>query len=109
MNLADDLSINTIVILTESGKMAMQMAQYRPKAQIVALCSKESVFRFLALIWGINSVLIDSFFDTDGMFDYSSALLVGKGYLKKSDKYIITAGAPIGVSGSTNMLKIHKT
>jgi pyruvate kinase len=108
MNLADDLSINTIVILTESGKMAMQMAQYRPKAQIVALCSKESVFRFLALIWGINSVLIDSFIDTDGMFDYSSALLVKKGYLKKGDKYIITAGAPIGVSGSTNMLKIHK-
>ena len=109
MNLADDLYLDTIVIMTESGKMAMQMAQYRPKAQIVALCSRESVFYFLSLIWGINSILIDSFIDTDSMFDYSSELLVAKGYLNKGDKYIITAGAPIGVSGSTNMLKIHKT
>ena len=108
MNLADDLSLDTIVIMTESGKMAMQMAQYRPQARIFALCSHKRVLQFLSLIWGIHSELIDSFIDTDDMFDFSSKLLMDRGYLKEGEKYIITAGAPIGVTGSTNMLKIHK-
>ena len=108
MNLADDLSLDTIVIMTESGKMAMQMAQYRPQARIFALCSQKRVLQFLSLIWGIHSELIDSFIDTDDMFDFSSKLLMERGYLKEGEKYIITAGAPIGVTGSTNMLKIHK-
>ena len=108
MNLSDDLSLDTIVIMTESGKMAIEMAQYRPKAQIYALCSKKSVFHFLSLIWGINSVFIDSHDETEDMFDFISKLLMRKGYVKKGDKYIITAGSPVGISGSTNMLKIHE-
>jgi pyruvate kinase len=108
MNLADDLSLDTIVIMTESGKMAIEMAQYRPKAQIYALCSKKSVFHFLSLIWGINSVFIDSFEETEDMFDFTAKLLLGMGYVNKGDKYIITAGASMGISGSTNILKIHE-
>jgi len=107
MTLANDLSIQTIVIMTESGQTAIKMAQHRPKAQIYALCSHKHVFQMLSLIWGITPVLVDSFQSTDEMILSSGKILKDNNYLKEGDKYIITAGAPVGVTGTTNMIKIH--
>ena len=108
LHMSDDLSINTIVIMTESGKMAIQMAQYRPNAQIYALCVQNSVFQLLSLIWGITSIFVDSFKTTDDMIEYSTQLLKDKGHINKGDAYIMASGMPLGVSGSKNMLKIHE-
>jgi len=107
MTLSNDLSIQTIVIMTESGQTAIKMAQHRPKAQIYALCSHKHVFQMLSLIWGITPVLVDSFQSTDEMILSSGKILKDNNYLKAGDKYIITAGAPVGVTGTTNMIKIH--
>ena len=107
MTLSNDLSIQTIVIMTESGQTAIKMAQYRPKAHIYALCSHRLVFQMLSLIWGITPVLVDSFQSTDEMIQSSGKILKDNKYLETGDQYIITAGAPVGVTGTTNMLKIH--
>ena len=107
MTLSNDLSIQTIVIMTESGQTAIKMAQHRPKAQIYALCSHKHVFQMLSLIWGITPVLVDSFQSTDEMILHSGKILKDNNYLEAGDKYIITAGAPAGVTGTTNMIKIH--
>ena len=108
MTLANDLSIQTIVIMTESGQTAIKMAHYRPKAQIYALCAHKRVFHMLSLIWGITPVLVDSFHSTDEMIQASGAILKENNHLKTGDKFIITAGAPVGVTGTTNMIKIHE-
>jgi len=61
----------------------------------------------LALIWGITPLLVNSVTSTDKMIIDSSELLKERKFIKKGDSFIITAGVPVGVTGSTNMLKIH--
>ena len=108
MILANDLSIQTLVIMTESGQTAIKMAQYRPKAHIYALCVHENVCHMLSLIWGVTPVLVDTFQSTDEMITCSGEILRKNRYLKKGEKFIITAGAPVGITGTTNMIKIHE-
>jgi len=107
MTISNDLSINTIVIMTESGATALKMAQHRPKARIFALCPDINVCSQLALIWGVTPLLINQVSSTDKMIIASSELLKERNFLNPGDSFIITTGAPVGVTGSTNMLKIH--
>ena len=108
MTISDDLNIDIIVIMTETGRTARTMAQYRPKAKIFALCPIQKICSQLALIWGITPILVDQYNTTDEMILASNNILSEKGYVKKGEQFIITAGVPVGVSGSTNMVKIHK-
>ncbi|MDP6571003.1 MAG: pyruvate kinase [Candidatus Marinimicrobia bacterium] len=108
MILANDLAINSIVIMTETGLTAMKMAQYRPRARIFALCTIPEVCYQLSLIWGITPVLVKAYSTTDELIEYSGKLLRDKGFVNSGDSFIITAGVSVGVSGSTNMLKIHQ-
>ena len=80
MTLSNDLSIQTIVIMTESGQTAIKMSQYRPKAHIYALCSHMLVFQMLSLIWGITPVLVESFQSTDEMIKSSDPKRVFEKY-----------------------------
>ena len=102
------MKINHIVIMTESGETAKQMALYRPDATIYALCPNWNICRELNLIWGIIPILVDEFNSTDQMLNYSSSILKELSFLNEGDIYILTAGVPVGVSGTTNMLKIHE-
>lgn len=106
--LAKDMNIKHIVIMTESGETAKQMAMYRPDAIIYALCPNWNVCRELNLIWGIIPILVEEFNSTDQMLNYSSSILKELKFLEDGDVYILTAGVPVGVSGTTNMLKIHE-
>ncbi len=108
MILANDLAINSIVIMTETGLTAMKMAQYRPRARIFALCTIPEVCYQLSLIWGVTPVLVKAYSTTDELIEYSGKLLRDKGFVNSGDSFIITAGVSVGVSGSTNMLKIHQ-
>ena len=108
MTLANDLSIQTIVIMTESGKTAIQMSQYRPKSKIFALSHRVRTYQMLSLIRGIIPIHVDMFNSTDEMIDACGEILMQYGYLNKGDSFIITAGEKVGVSGTTNMLKIHR-
>jgi len=108
MTISNDLLINTIVIMTESGVTAMKMAQYRPKARIFALCPDATVCHQLTLIWGVTPLLVNPIKSTDKMIIDSGELLKKRNLIKSGDSFIITAGVPVGVTGNTNMLKIHK-
>tara|TARA_B100000941_G_scaffold271038_1_gene229444 strand:+ start:1022 stop:2431 length:1410 start_codon:yes stop_codon:yes gene_type:complete len=105
--LVNDMKINHIVVMTETGKTAKQMALYRPDATIYALCPNWNICRELNLIWGIIPILVEDINSTDQMLNYSSIVLKKLKFLREGDEYILTAGVPVGVSGTTNMLKIH--
>jgi pyruvate kinase len=62
----------------------------------------------LSLIWGVTPVLVDTFQSTDEMITCSGEILRKNRYLKKGEKFIITAGAPVDITGTTNMIKIHE-
>ena len=108
MILSNDLSINNIVIMTETGLTAMKMARYRPKARIFALCTTEKVCSQLSLIWGVTPILVELYSTTEEMIQSTGSLLNELGFVDKGDLFIITAGVSAGVSGTTNMIKIHK-
>jgi pyruvate kinase len=108
MILSNDLSINNIVIMTETGLTAMKMARYRPKARIFALCTNKQVCSQLSLIWGVTPILVEVYSTTEKMISNTGSLLKKLKYVNKGDLFIITAGVSAGVSGTTNMLKIHE-
>ena len=107
MNISNDLDIKAIAVMTESGSTAFKMAQYRPNSNIFALCPYPEICRKLSLIWGIVPILVEKYTSTDEMISNYIKLLKNKEYIVEGDKVIITAGVPIGVSGTTNMIKVH--
>lgn len=102
-----DLHAKAILTSTQSGTTARMISKYRPEAPIVAVTTQERTVRRLALIWGVHAVqgrpIVDT---TDSLFD--NALEGGRasGLVKEGDLVVITAGIPLGHSGSTNLIKI---
>ena len=102
------LSINAIVVMTESGSTAIIVSHYRPKNNIFALTPYRSICNKLSLVWGVIPLMTEEFESTDEMIIESEKLLIKRGLLKLGNTFVLTAGVPVGVSGTTNMLKIHK-
>ncbi len=106
-NSALDLNANAIITSTESGYTARMIAKYRPKAPIIAVTPIEQVLRRLALVWGVIPALGTPATTTDEMFDIAVEGAIGTGLVRLGDTVVITAGVPVGRSGSTNLIKIH--
>ncbi len=104
---AINLNVSSIITSTVSGHTAFVVAKYRPKANIVAVTSSEQVLRHLALVWGVFPQLGRLAETTDEMLDSSVDAAVQSGYVKHGDLVVITAGVPVGESGTTNLMKIH--
>ena len=96
-----------IVTVSESGNTARLLSKYRPKQPIIACVMDEQVQRQLSLSWGITSLLMGPAHSTDELIEMSTALAEKNGYLHNGELAVVTAGVPVGVSGTTNMIKIH--
>ncbi|MHC1729625.1 MAG: pyruvate kinase [Syntrophobacteraceae bacterium] len=104
--LAVHLQASAIVASSSSGNTARLVARFRPSAPIMALTDRPETQRQLSLSWGVIPHLIDAFFDTDQMFSSARTWAVEKGLAKPGDRLVITAGVPVGVTGTTNLLKV---
>lgn len=104
---AINLDVNAIVAPTESGHTARMISKYRPKAPIVAVTSDDSVTRRLALVWGVFPTMGQKASTTDEMLQMAVDESMNSGMTKHGDLIVITAGVPIGESGTTNLMKIH--
>ena len=105
--MANRLGINTIIAMTESGSSALTIASCRPKANIIAMSPDKNVSKKLSLIWGLETISVGQFKNTDDMIKTVEKSLIDNKILKENDKYIIIAGVPVGVSGTTNMIRIE--
>lgn len=103
---AHDLNAKTIITVTKSGRTAKMVSRYRPECDIISCTTSESVTRQLNLSWGVTPVLIPEEQDTFELFDHAVENVKNNGYLKDGDITVITAGVPLGMSGTTNMLKV---
>jgi pyruvate kinase len=83
------------------------VAKYRPQAKIVAATPDERVLKQMALVWGVHPVLIKDIEGTDALLDESINVALENGCIKKGDLIVLTAGVPTGLSGETNLLKVH--
>ena len=104
---AKDVNAAAIVTVSESGNTARLLSKYRPTQPIIACVMDEQVQRQLSLSWGITSLLMGPAHSTDELIEMSTALAEKNGYLHNGELAVVTAGVPVGVSGTTNMIKIH--
>ena len=104
---AYDLNARDIVTVTKSGRSARMVARYRPSCGIIGCTPTKKVWYQLNLAWGVTPVLLS---ETDDVFDlFDSALETAKnqGLMQSGDLAVITSGVPIGVSGTTNMIRVQ--
>jgi len=104
---AKNLNIEIIVAATESGHTARMISKYRPKADILAMTFSEETALNLTLKWGVVPTVSEKPESTDNMFNLAANFVVEHDYAKEGDLILITAGVPVGESGTTNLMKIQ--
>ena len=105
---AAEQHVRAIVTFTQSGSTALLVSKHRPAADIIAPTPFERVARKVSLYWGVIPVILKTKKTTDDMIRSVEAIMLEKDLARKRDLIVITAGVPIGVAGSTNMMKIHR-
>ncbi len=108
VNAAMELDAKAIVTVTESGRTAYMISRYRPFCPVIACTSKEQTYRQLSLSWGILPLLIEEKEDLDELFEEAIKAVVKASLAAENDVLVLTAGVPIGTSGTTNLLKVHR-
>jgi len=103
--LAEHIGAAAIVAWTESGTTARLVAKHRPRRPILALSTRPEAARRLALVWGVEPIVVEGGIDTDAMLEMGPAYAVAHGLMRPGETAVITAGIPIGVAGSTNLIK----
>ncbi len=106
-SIAEDLGASAILTATSSGNTAKAVSKFRPKAPIVAATTSRQVMRKLSLTWGVYPTLAAKSTSTDEVIDMAIHSALEKEFIKEGDLIVITAGIPVAVSGSTNLLKVH--
>ena len=107
VNAAMELNAKAIVTVTESGRTAYMISRYRPFCPVIACTSKEQTYRQLSLSWGIIPVLIEEKEALDELFEEAIKAVENASYVSDGDVIVLTAGVPLGTSGTTNLLKVH--
>jgi pyruvate kinase len=105
---AHQLSAKAIVAFTQSGSTARRVSKCRPKAPILALTSSELVSRRLQLCWGVQVCQVVEPSSVETLFEIGAQLPKILGLAKAGDLVVITAGIPLGVTGTTNLLKVER-
>lgn len=104
---ATDLGAAAIITSTSSGYTARMVSKYRPLAPIVAVTPRRTVVRRLSLVWGVRPLIAAQTESTDAMIREAVQGALGSDLVKQGDLVVITAGVPVGVKGTTNLLKVH--
>lgn len=104
---AHDLNASAILTVSMSGTTAQNVSKYRPDCPIIACTPDEIVMRQLKLNWGILPLLTAQEHDTTTLFNNAVEAAKNAGLIRDGDLIVLTAGVPVGHSGTTNMLKVH--
>ena len=104
---AHDLGASAIITATTSGHTARMISKYRPGAPIIAVTPYEAVVRKLSLVWGVMPMQVESMENTDEMIETAVAGALTTQLVRPGDLVVITAGVPLGITGTTNLLKVH--
>jgi pyruvate kinase len=106
-DIARDIGARCIVAFTESGNSARYVSKARPVVPIVAFSPNAGTCRRLALLWGVVPLAHDLVRDADELVDRASGSLMAQGLVSPGDKFVAIFGAPIGVIGTTNTIRVR--
>lgn len=104
---AHDLGATAILTVTKSGRTARMISKYRPACPIISGTTDPTVLRQMNLSWGVIPIMVEEQDNTDKLFDHVVDVAKQNRLVKDGDLVVITAGTPIGLSGTTNLLKVQ--
>ena len=107
-NMAHTLRAQLIVSFTSSGSTAIRVARNRPAAPILAITPSAVALRQLAVVWGVLPYLSEDISDTDEMVQVATDAIRDRGLLEPGGRFVITAGVPFGMRGTTNMIRVER-
>jgi pyruvate kinase len=104
--IAETLELAAIICWTSSGSTAIRVARERPKLPVVAITPNMATGRKLSVVWGVHCVVAEDAHDQDDMVDRAGSIAFRDGFAKAGQRVIIVAGVPLGIPGTTNMVRI---
>ncbi len=107
VRIADRLNLSAIVTPTSTGNTARYVSTYRARARIIAMTPFEAVARRMALIWGVESLLVAPYDSIDALITVAEQSVVAEQLGRSGESVVITSGMPVG-TGGTNLLRIHR-
>ncbi len=105
---AQDIGAKAILTVSQSGSTARMVSRYHPGTTIIACLLREPVRRQMALYWGVEPLIMPYAKSTDELVDLAVEAAERAGLVQAGDLLVVTAGVPVGVLGSTNMIKVHR-
>ena len=107
VNISNSVNASSILTATSTGETSRLISKYRPNRPIIAATYSKEVTRALSLVWGVYPVLTDVSEHTDEVIENSIIASLDEKLIKEGDLIVITAGIPVGVKGTTNLIKVH--
>lgn len=104
---AHDLNARAIISVSKSGRSARMISRYRPDCDIIGCATDERVWRQMSLSWGVTPVLLEEKKDVFELFKHAVGVAKGQNLLKSDDIAVIASGIPMGISGTTNIIKVE--
>ncbi|PHV70008.1 pyruvate kinase [Sporanaerobium hydrogeniformans] len=104
---AHDLGARAIITVTKSGRTARMISKFRPVPPILGCTTSPSVYRQMNLMWGVTPLLINEETQTEAIFEHAVEAAEKAELVESGDLVVITSGVPLGVSGTTNMIKVE--
>ena len=104
---AHDLKAKAIIALTSGGKTPRMLSRFRPVCPIIAPTISKKTRRQLSLSWGVIPIMSEIRTNTDDLFDHAVECAEKTGLIKTGDLTVITGGTPLGISGTTNVMRVH--
>lgn len=105
--IASQLNAKAIITCTASGNTAKAVSKFRPKTNIIACTIDEKVARRLSVSWGVYPVIVEKAHETDELIERAIVGALKENYVQEGDITVLTAGIPLGVSGTSNLIKVH--
>ena len=105
--IASQLNAKAIITCTASGNTAKSVSKFRPRTNIIACTIDEKVARRLSVSWGVYPIIVETAHETDELIERAIVGALKENYVQEGDLTVLTAGIPLGVSGTSNLIKVH--
>ena len=105
---AVDIGADAILTVSQRGVTAQMVSRFRPQTPVVALLLDAQVRRQMSLYWGVEAVMMPYARSTDELVEFAVEAAEKAGIVKSGDLVVITAGVPVGIAGTTNMIRVQQ-
>ena len=106
--LAEELGVAAVITPTRTGRTARLVSRYRPRYPILAFSPKSTTVRQLILSWGVHPILVSEFTNVDEIVGKGITAALQRGWVAKGQRVVVTAGTPVDLPGTTNLITVEE-